>query len=495
MKMFSLKLITPVVLLAALIFTVACAGSAPAATPSVAATTAPTSAPSIAPTNAPAATRAPTAAPATATPAALTLQDDANRQVTINGVPQRIVSLAPSTTEIAFAVGAGDRVVAVDQFSDYPDAAKSLPKVTQGFNYNYEQIVALKPDLVLAAGITAPDVVKKLEDLKLTVFVVGAPVTTFDNVKNDIQLEGQALGASDQAKQVTAAMDQKIADVKAKVAQAKTTPRVYWELDSTDPTKPYAPGPGSFINDLIQIAGGVSVTANAKEAYAQFSAEEIINANPDIIILSDASYGTTVDSVKARPGWNVIDAVKNNKVYPIDDNLVSRPGPRLADGLEAAAKLIHPEVFQTAAATTYDDPFVYCAAVGTIDAPDALYTGPKVPDSVAKGLQKALGGNVELQPLYQNSFWRCMDGKVYACTVGANLPCESKANTDRTPTQAELDFCKANPSSDFIPMVVTGHDTAFEWACKNGAPEIVKQVVQPDARGFLSNIWYQISPG
>ena len=274
------------------------------------------------------------------------LKDSAGRQVTINATPQHIISLAPSTTEIAYAIGAGDRIVAVDEFSDYPEAAKNLPKMTRGFTYNYEQIVSLKPDLILAAGITSPDVVKKLEDLKLTVFVVGSATTTFESVKGDIQLAGQALGAADKAKQVTDAMDNKIAEVEGKVAKATTTPRVYWELDSTDPAHPYAPGPGSFISDLIKLAGGVSVTAGAKQAYSQINAEEIIKADPEIIILSDAAYGTTPESVRTRAGWNVITAVKNARVLPIDDNLVSRPGPRLADGLEAAAKLIHPELFQ-----------------------------------------------------------------------------------------------------------------------------------------------------
>ncbi len=496
--MLSHKLVAPVLMLAALWLTVACTAPTPAATaipPTVVQpTTVPAVAPTSAPTTAPTSTPAPTVVPATATPAGLTLKDDAGRQVTINGTPQRIISLAPSTTEIAFALGAGPRVIGVDEFTNYPDAAKGLPKVTKGFNYNYEQIVSLKPDLVLAAGITSPDVVKKLEDLKLTVLVVGAPVTTFDSVKTDIQLTGQALGASDQAKQVTDAMDQKIADVQAKVAQAKTKPRVYWELDATDPAKPYAPGPGSFINDLIALAGGENITADAKQAYAQVNAEAIIKANPDIIILSDAAYGTTPESVKARPGWSVISAVKNNKVLPINDDLVSRPGPRIADGLEAAAKLIHPEVFQSASTGNFTDPFAYCAAVGTIDAPDARYTGAKMPASLAQGLQKALGGNVDLAFLSRSSVWRCMDGKVYACTVGANLPCESKANTDKTPTADMKDYCQANPSSDFIPMVVTGHDTIYEWKCVNGVPTIAKQTAQVDAQGFLSNIWYQINP-
>jgi hypothetical protein len=144
---------------------------------------------------------------------------------------------------------------------------------------------------------------------------------------------------------------------------------------------------------------------------------------------------------------------------------------------------------------TYTDPFAYCAAVGTVDTLGAAYTGPKVPESVAKGLQKALNApDTPLDALENGSYWRCMDGHVYACFVGANLPCEAKANTDRTPTQAEIDFCQQNPDSDFIPAVVTGRETVYEWRCLNGMPEIVKQLTQPDAQGFLSDIWYEISP-
>ena len=149
----------------------------------------------------------------------------------------------------------------------------------------------------------------------------------------------------------------------------------------------------------------------------------------------------------------------------------------------------------TPAPAAYTDPFAYCAAVGTIDAPDASYTGPQVPESVAQGLQEALNApDTPLDMLENGSSWRCMDGDVYACFVGANLPCEAKANTDRTPTQEEIDFCQQNPDSDFIPAVVTGRETVYEWRCNGGAPEIVKQVFQPDAQGFLSEIWYQINP-
>ena len=143
----------------------------------------------------------------------------------------------------------------------------------------------------------------------------------------------------------------------------------------------------------------------------------------------------------------------------------------------------------------YTDPFAYCAAVGAIDAPGANYAGSQVPESIAQALKKALNTpDLPLDMLQSGSSWRCMNGDVYACFVGANLPCDAKANTDRTPTQDEVAFCQQNPESEFIPAVVTGRETVFEWRCHNGAPEIVKQVSQPDAQGFLSEIWYKLSP-
>lgn len=335
------KYLTGLIVAAVMLVALAACTPAPTATP-VPPTSSPTAAPAA--TTAPP-TPAPTAALLTATPASVTVTDDASRTVTINGAPQRIVSLAPSTTEIAFALGVGSRVVAVDSFSDYPAATKNLPKI-KTFPLNFEQIVSLKPDLVLAAGLQTPDDIKQLADLKLTVLVVGSANTTFDSVASDIALVAKATGTDAQAKLVTDAMKQKVDAVKTKIASAQTKPRVYWELDSTDPAKPYAPGPGSFISDIITLAGGVNVTANAKSPYAQINAEGVIAANPDVIILSDAAYGTTPESVKTRQGWSVIRAVKNDKVFPIDDNLVSRPGPRIVDGLEAAAKLIHPELFK-----------------------------------------------------------------------------------------------------------------------------------------------------
>lgn len=285
-------------------------------------------------------------APTAAGTGAIDAVDSAGRAVKLAAAPQRIISLAPSTTEIAFALGLDKQLVALDEFSDYPEAARNLPKVTKGFQANFEQIVTLKPDLVLAAGITAPDAVKKLEELKITVAVIGAAKTTIEGVLGEIQLAGRVTGRESQAKQLTAGMQERIDALKATMAKATTRPRVFWELDASDPSKPFAPGPGSFVDEIITFAGGANTTANAKTPYAQVSAEEVVRANPQIIILSDALYGTTVDSVLTRPGWEAIDAVKTRQVFGIDDNLVSRPGPRIVDGLQATARLIHPELFK-----------------------------------------------------------------------------------------------------------------------------------------------------
>ena len=318
--------------------------SAPTNVPAASPTAAPTEAPRIAaPTTA---TGAPTAAPTPAT-TGVTITDVAGRKVTIATTPQHLISLAPSTTEILFALGLAPKIVAVDDFSDYPAEAKNLPKIG-GLNaaYNFEQIVALKPDLILAAGITAPEAIKKLEDLKLSVVVVGAEKTSFDSVFADIALVGKATGQVEQAAQLTTTLQNQLAGLKAKLTAAKEKPLVYWELDATDPAKPYSVGPGNFVGDMIALAGGVNVFAQAESPFPQVSAEQVVAANPDVIILSDAAYGITIESVLKRPGWQIIAAVKQQRVAPIDDNLVSRPGPRIVEGLEASARIIHPELFK-----------------------------------------------------------------------------------------------------------------------------------------------------
>lgn len=145
----------------------------------------------------------------------------------------------------------------------------------------------------------------------------------------------------------------------------------------------------------------------------------------------------------------------------------------------------------------FSDPFAYCAAVGTIDSPDARYTGPKVPLVIARGLRQAFDApkDAPLDPFVRNTSWRCMNGKVYACNVGANLPCQEKADTSRTPNQGMVRYCKEHPESEVIPAVAAGRATVYLWRCREGGPEIVRRIARADARGFLAHIWYRIEPG
>lgn len=152
---------------------------------------------------------------------------------------------------------------------------------------------------------------------------------------------------------------------------------------------------------------------------------------------------------------------------------------------------------QTAtAAPSYTDPFAYCAAVGTLSTIDGRYAGEAVPDAVIEGYLKAANLENSSEPMEQlraSTFWRCMGGSVYACNVGANLPCQSKANTDTNPTSAMNDYCASNPDSTFIPASTTGHETIYSWKCQGKTAVTDQQIDQADAEGFLTSIWYKIN--
>lgn len=282
---------------------------------------------------------------ATEAPESVSVVDDAGRTVEIVRNPQRLISLAPSNTEILFALGLGDKVVGVTDFCDYPEEAQAIEKVG-GMEHNLEKIVALNPDLVLAIGGSPAQVEKATEMDKLGLTVLVLEPGDIEGIMTNIELVGKATGAEKQASQLAAEMWKRFDEITAKAKGAESKPKVFFELDATDPSKPYTPGPGSFIDALISLAGGSNIAASAKMQWAQFSTEEIIAQDPEVIVLGDANYGITVEMVKERPGWSVIAAVKNGAIYPIDDILISRPGPRIIDGLEALARIIHPELFE-----------------------------------------------------------------------------------------------------------------------------------------------------
>jgi iron complex transport system substrate-binding protein len=289
---------------------------------------------------------APQAAPtADSVPTELSFIDGLGREIILDATPQQIVSLAPSNTEILFAVGAGSQVVGRDEFSDYPAEAESIEVIGGSFGeYNAEAIVALEPDLVLAAEINPPELAKQLEDLGLTVYYLSNPTTLegmYTNLETVASLTGHDVTELvDSLKARVAAIDEKIMPLSSRI-------NVFYEIDATDPTKPWTYGPGTFGDLLISRAGGYNIGGNAEnDPYPQLSLEQIVASNPSVIILGDAIWGVTPESVVERPGWESIEAVKSNNIFPIDDNLISRPGPRLVDGLEQLVNILRPGLIE-----------------------------------------------------------------------------------------------------------------------------------------------------
>jgi iron complex transport system substrate-binding protein len=233
-----------------------------------------------------------------------------------------------------------------DEFSDFPVEAKDLPSIGGGFgDYNQEAIVDLEPDLVLAAEINTPEQVQSLADLGLNVFWLKNPAT-MDEMYANLQTVGRLTGHETEAVELSESLKARVADVDQAVSGASEAPTVFYELDGSEPNAPWTAGPGTFIDTLIRMAGGENVAGDVEGQYVQISLEKLVVEDPAIILLGDAAYGVTPESVGQRAGWESLAAVENERIYPFDDNLVSRPGPRLVEGLETLAKLIHPELFE-----------------------------------------------------------------------------------------------------------------------------------------------------
>ena len=273
-------------------------------------------APAPAPTPTAPATATPAPAPAAAYP--LTLVDDEGTTVTIPSRPERIVSLTPATTEILFAVGAGARVVATTDFDDYPPEAVTLPDVASFQGVDVEKIVGIEADLVVAGGndFNSPDALAKLRGLGIPVLVVYAPDVA--TVLKDIELVATAAGEP---------------------AAGGTPPRVFYELDATKEI--YGPADDSFIAEMIMLAGGHPITTGSPTVFA-IPLETLLAADPQVIVLGDAAYGMTPEIVAARPGWGGMAAVASGAIRPVNDVVVTRPGPRLVEGLRALALAIDP---------------------------------------------------------------------------------------------------------------------------------------------------------
>jgi len=276
------------------------------------------------------------AASASASSGPITVTDGSGASVTLQQPAARIVSLAPANTEIAFAIGAGAKMVAGTSYDDYPEEAKSLPKIGDFANPNVEKIASFEPDLVLAAGGIQDGLRSKLEKLGMPVYVVDPK--TYDGVMTDVTNLGQLAGSTEQAQQVADTMQKAKDDAQAKVASL-SRPATFLEIYS----KPLMTAGGdTFIDDMITLAGGSNLGATAGSGFPTFSAEVLFKNDPDVYIADSGSMSEPGD-ISKRAGFADLTAVKDGHVYVIADNIIARPGPRLAEGLQELVKMIHPE--------------------------------------------------------------------------------------------------------------------------------------------------------
>lgn len=315
-------------------------------------------------------------------PFPVTIVDDHNNRIHITAKPRRLISLFPGQTEILFALGLENRVVADgNQYAegatgivdaqgkprpfkypsewpsrlgrDYPVKASQLTHVEGGCcgtHFNLETIEAANPDLIFAPYTQSEEpTYQKLRELGLKVVILDP--ANLKGILHDIQLVGTATGATKAAAELVGTLQKQMNVIKATAARARARPRVYYEVDATNPTEPYTAGHGTFIDDAIKLVHGTNVadashTCSGTLCYPQLNLESLVQLNPQVIVLGDANYGVTPGQVKARSGWETISAVKSNRIYAFNDDLISRAGPRIMIGVRQLALRVHPELFK-----------------------------------------------------------------------------------------------------------------------------------------------------
>lgn len=264
----------------------------------------------------------------------VTVTDMAGKEVTIEKA-DKIVSLTPAGTETVCALGAAKQLVGVDAYSDYPEITQSIEVVGDFNGPDVEKVVALEPDVVLAGNGLQQEAIDNLN--KLGIPVVSVEATTFEDISKSITLIGEILGAQDAAGQVIGDIDAAAKEAEAnKPAEAKT---VYYVMSYGDQGN-WTSGPGSFINTMIELAGGKCVTEDQSAPWIEYPVEDLLVANPDIILV-DSSMGSTAEDLGAAQGYQDLDAVKNGRVYEVDANVFTRPGPRIAEAIRQVSEILN----------------------------------------------------------------------------------------------------------------------------------------------------------
>ncbi|MBM7703803.1 ABC transporter substrate-binding protein [Metabacillus iocasae] len=274
----------------------------------------------------------------------VTLTDDVGEEVIIEQKPERIVSLLPSTTEIIFSLGLDKEVVGVSDYCNYPEATEKLEKVGAQ-QMNLEKILELSPDLILLQDYhytNSLDSVKQLKDAGINVMIIKSG-QSFEDVYESISLLGKATGQTEEANEVVGKMKQEMDEMKEK-AKAITEEKKVWVEVSPQPDI-FTTGTNTFMHEMLETIQAENV-AGDQEGWIKMNEEQAVSLNPDVII---TTYGYYIENpeqqVYSRQGWAEVPAVKNKQVFDVNNDTVTRPGPRLVEGVETLGKLIYPDVF------------------------------------------------------------------------------------------------------------------------------------------------------
>ncbi|WP_026477746.1 ABC transporter substrate-binding protein [Alkaliphilus transvaalensis] len=279
----------------------------------------------------------------------LVVVDGLGNSVTIKEKPEKVISISPSQTEVLYALGLGDKLIAVSDFCDYPVEAMDKEKVGSSWTTNTERIIELEPQIVFVYGEGQPEAIEQLTQAGVT--ILKFMPESIEEVFESMMVTGQVFGIEDTAKTIIDELTER-RDAIVELVKGQPTRSVFYQVWD-EPLSTAATG--SFIDELITLAGGENIAADAEGAWPMYSVEALVEKDPEVYLapahmgettnLTEAEEQMLIDSIKARPGYSQINAVVNNRIVPLEPNIVSRPGVRIIDALELIAKGIHPELF------------------------------------------------------------------------------------------------------------------------------------------------------
>lgn len=276
------------------------------------------------------------------TDSSYTVVDDRGVEVKFDKVPEKVISLQPSNTEILFELGVGDKIIGVTEYDLYPEEAKKIERVSDSMKVNNERVMELNPDVVFAYTIGGEEQMEQLEKAGIKVFVIEA-ASSIEEIYGDIHQIAEVMGVKEKGEEVINSMKSKIASIQEKTTNIKNKKKVYFEISPAPEI--WSIGSGTFQQELIEIAGVDNIYKDQQGWFA-VTEEDIIYRNPEAIVTTVNYVEDPKAEILSRPGWNTITAVKNEEVYLLNADILDRPGPRIAEAVETIAKSIYPEIFE-----------------------------------------------------------------------------------------------------------------------------------------------------